>query len=599
MHKINLKTFIGLLCSSLIILLIMNISVALLQETDHVSKLDRNANHRYLVSTLSDQDLNLNNQVFEFENWVSSTTQNYPDLHSWGGIIAWIPFYAYVIILGLLGLTNFNCIVDQVDFAQALSAIICFVIVFINLTKIQKTIGIKKNTGLLLGIFFISTPGWWYILIEPSGSYLAYMALLSLILFYLLSLKLENLMPYNWFLLGMLSYILVAIKNFGYFLFIGIFVYVLYLKIKKLITSKNYIFYITGSIIVGFLEILNSKIKYGNVVTIFSFLKDNFFEVAYKKLIIYDSMFGTSGIIYRFPIYLLSFYGLASLNYKIFFVKNSVGYKKYLLLALSLALIGNYFLSINYWYPEKNFLGAGIFESQILWALGLVYFFSENRWPTFKIIFVSCSLAWSLVFMMTYYVDRNIYDTQINLDYFKVIFNIISIDIELIINNYKESFKFSFFWFPAIFFILFFIYQANIDDRKWKIFNTKLAVYIGSSFLLISALNIYRHFQPQEQITRLQEKVITTDSLYLFSYKDYMSFLEANYILATKSNKKERLLVLREKINNYNEVILSHFKKAPELLTTDDPMPIGSILKNKAKYAVINHQKKICKSYSD
>lgn len=594
-----MKTFIGLLCSSLIILLIMNISVALLQETDHVGKLDRNANHRYLVSALSDQDLNLNNQVFKFENWVSSTTQNYPDLHSWGGIIAWIPFYAYVIILGFLGLTNFNCIVDQVDFAQALAAIVCFVIVFINIIKIQKITGIKKNTGLLLGIFFISTPGWWYILIEPSGSYLAYLAVLSLILFYLLSLELENLKPYNWFLLGMLSYILVAIKNFGYFVFIGIFIYVLYLKVKKFITSKDYIFYITGSIIVGGLEILNSKIKYGNVITIYSYIKDNFFEVAYKRFIIYDSLFGSSGIIYRFPIYLLSFFGLAALNYKIFFVKNSVGYKKYLLLALSLALIGNYFLSINYWYPEKNFLGAGIFEGQILLALGLVYFFSENRWPAFKTIFVSCSLAWSLVFMMTYYVDRNIYDAQINLDYFKVIFNIISIDIELIINNYKESFKFSFFWLPAILFVLFFIYQAIIDDRKWKIFNTKLSVYIGSSFLLISALNIYRHFQPQAQMIRLQESIVTTDSIKLFSYKDYMSFLEANYISATKSNKKEQSLVLREKINSYNKAILSHFKKAPELLTSENPIPIGSILKNKTKYNAINQQKKFCAIYSE
>lgn len=599
MHKINMKTFIGLLCSSLIVLLIMNISVALLQETDHVGKLDRNANHRYLVSTLTDQDLNLNNQVYKFENWVSSTTQSYPDLHSWGGVIAWIPFYAYVIILGFLGLTNFNCTVDQVDFAQALSAIVCFIIVFINIIKIQKITGIQKNTGLLLGIFFISTPGWWYILIEPSGSYLAYLAVLSLTLFYLLSLELENLKPYNWFFIGMLSYILVAIKNFGYFVFIGIFIYVLYLKIKKLITRKDYFFYITGSIIVGALETLNSKIKYGNAITIFSFIKDNFFEVAYKKFIIYESLFGSGGAMYRFPIYLLSLFGLAALNYKIFFVKNSVGYKKYLLLALSLALIGNYFLSINYWYPEKDFLGAGIFESQILLALGLVYFFSENRWPTFKTIFASCSVAWSLVFMMTYYVDRNIYDAQINLNYFKVIFNIISRDIDLIINNYKESFVFSFFWFPVIFFVLFFLYEAIIDNRKWKIFNTKLAVYIGSTFLLISALNIYRYFQPQAQTTRLQKNIVTTDNIKQFSYIDYMSFLEANYMSATKSNKKERSSALREKINNYNKAVLSDFKKAPDLLTAEDPMPIGSILKNKDKYNVINQQKQFCAIYSE
>lgn len=572
----------------------MNISVALLQESNHVGKLNQNINHRYLVSLLSDGDLNLNNQALQSEKWLSSTTGSYPDLHSWGAIVAWIPFYAYVIVLGQLKLTNFNCVVDQVDFAQALAAIFFLTVLFINAFKIQKNFEKKNKLLLLLTLFFFSTPAWWYALIEPSGPLLIYLVVFSMILFYLFSLEKKQLKSTAWIIIGSLSYMLAAIQSSGYFSFFGIFLFVVFLKIKRLIVLKDFVFYVAGVTSVLTLEVLNIKIKFGQMVTPFNFINNKMFGAEQSKFMIYDSLFGPAGILYMFPGYIISIVGLALLNYEILAGKKTKSVENYLTIALTLSAVLNYFFSINYWFPERDFLGAGFFESQLILFIGFVYFFKKNMFRAYGKIFFLCSFVWSLLVMANYYLDRSVFGLQNIMDRLRLIFGTLQLDASAIFYNFRDTFVYSIFWLPVIFCIVFATHLFAADSKNWKIFIKFSSICIIFSFILISLLNVFQNFTAHTVPAELQDKQIISEDIELFSYIQYMSFLQRKQELAIQSNNKERALAIKYKIIVFNQFILANFKKIPSFFNLESALQGGSLFKNSFDSKIINRQKHLC-----
>lgn len=589
-----MKNFIRALSVSIVVLFLMNISVALLQETDHVGKLNNNSNHRYLVSALLDYDLNLKNQILESEKWLFSKTGNYPDLHSWGGIIIWIPFYIYVIILGFLKLINFNCIVDQVDFAQALAAILCFSVLFINITKIQKILKPEtEGAKLLIMATFLATPTWWYVLVEPSGSVITYLAILSMILLYFIDSKTERIKSNSWLVLGALSGILIVIYNGGYFTFFAIFLYVIYLKIKKTIITKNLFFFTGGATVVLMLEAFNSNIKFGKWITITDFVNETYQRVP-RKLMLFESLFGSGGVIYMFPIYLLSIVGLYNLFYELFTYKKSKNYDVYLIPVFVIAGLLNYLVNIYYWTPEKNFLGAGLLESQLLLTLGFVAHFNKKRSLIYKIIILVCSSAWSLVMLANYYVDRNAPMVAINPVRIKFIYGTIINDFSQISYHYKNTFIYSLFWLPVILLGAMLFYNFIINPKKWNTFIKAMSIFIIFFFVLISLSNVYQHSRPNRFFLPSQKEAVVSEDLKLFSYASYIDFLYKEYLSAVNLRKDELASNLNYKITEYNESVLTDLKVIPSFFNPEAARQGRSLFGESRENEVINLKRNLC-----
>ena len=575
----NLKAYAGIFIASLLVLLLMNISVGLLQKTDRVGKLNRNANHRYLVSVIHDQDLNLNNQTASPDNWLSSKTGNYPDLHSWGGVVAWVPFYAYVAVLANARLTNFNCIVDQVDFAQALAAIFCFILVLVNIYKIQKLINENSNSSLWLALFFLGTPAFWYVLIEPSGSIIFYLAVLSSIVFLIFNLILKKYKQHIWFIVGALSFILATINNRGYFVLIAMALFITLLKLKKLISSRDCFYYFAGIALVLGLEALNLRLKLGQVFTIFNFIGNDIYKIVPRKFMIFDSLFSTKGVVLMFPTYLAGILGLLIFCYEGWITKKIKTIESRLVFSTFLSAVISYFVSLYYWFHERDFIGAGFLEKQLIFAIGLGYLLKRIKKKIYIYIFLLASSAWSLFILAGYYVDRDLSIPRINADNLIRLYGVVIPDLTAIApHNNMNTFLHSIYWLPVIFFILFGLYKVVFNEAKWKPLIGRVSIYVILCFVCISLLNIYINFQAQPGLLNQKKEVVISADLKVFSYNDFVGFLQKDYMAAIKDRRTALAKEITYKKTQHMQEVLADIKEMP------------AVTDNK----IINRQKYLC-----
>lgn len=605
MFRINIKTLLAVFGISILIWFLLNIVVIHCYLSGHMGRVSESANHQYSLSVLFDGDLDLNNQILKSESRKPSDENakfiDYsPNLKSWGGTIVWIPYYLYIVILDYLKLDKTNCGVTQADFAQALAAMIGFIVLLVNIYRIQETFALKKKTFLLSAAFLISTPSLWYVLIDPSESIITYLAVLSTVLLLLFDPATKNNNLYHWFLIGALSCLLVTIQNFGYFVFLGILSYVIVLKIKKLVEARECAFYFSGAALVLLFEILNSTLKFGAWITPLEYIKNDIFSLASRKFMIFDSLLGPSGILYMYPVYAMSLVGLLLLNYEIIFVKEVRRKTDYLLISLSVVAAINYLLSTNYWHPERDFLAAGFFESQLILLVGFLFLFKENKYRGYKIFFLVASFAWSLIITTERYANISSFGlrhTTPNKELFNLFFGSIKHIAWRFIGYYNFAFdiSYSIFWLLLVFLVLYILMLFMSDMQKWKKLIRYFAAYMLAAFIFISLLNIYQRFIQIKGGLGFENQDFSENNIGIISYAPYVAFLQKRHESAIKRNKNLVAELEKNKIISYNKFILENIKTVPPYFQTENNLDGKSLLRQRENLVeIINTKSKHC-----
>lgn len=140
---------------------------------------EKNVYDYYAESVVYDGDLNIFNQIPAKEQWQTTITGNYPDVHSNGIVSLWVPFFLVKKIL-------FDKDDKYIFLFRSISTIFYGVLgcVFI-LTWLNKIFDIK-NYSRDIFLFFIGTSFFWYLLFQSGNADISsfFIACLELIFFH-------------------------------------------------------------------------------------------------------------------------------------------------------------------------------------------------------------------------------------------------------------------------------------------------------------------------------------------------------------------------------------------------------------------------------
>ncbi len=217
---------------------------------------------QYTASVVEDGDLNLINQFYRDGKYISKT-YNLPDPHYYGGVILWVPFYAYAKIIYSLS-SKFNFTIDEVNrltrCAMSFSTIVFgFLVIFFTYRFLRIFFSNIIAVCSLLAILF-GTPFFYYMLYKPgNGNIIS--CLFSILLIWFSSCMI-NMKKAHWFLYGAFFSICVTVKMDLWFPMLFIFPLFSYLCVLKKINWKNGIYFLFGfGAIVG-LRLINAYLKY-------------------------------------------------------------------------------------------------------------------------------------------------------------------------------------------------------------------------------------------------------------------------------------------------------------------------------------------------
>ena len=283
----------------------------------------------YTASVIEDGDLNAVNHLDETYSYYLpsgkigvSKTYNLPDFHNHGGVIFWMPFYAYAKSiyyiakkLALIGITTY----DFKKVAQCIMSFSTIVFAFFAtlLTYMLTRVFFSHKTALVstLAIFF-GTPFFYYTITEVgNGNMVA--CLFAIFLIWFGSYTINSMKGFHWFLYGIFFSIAVAVKLDLWFQIVfiaGLFIVFLLRKQTKI---KNGLYFILGLMPGLMLKHINDYIKYGTFhigeASLFNFKDSYLFEQLFSS---YHGFFYTSPIFYLCTLGLLIVIKNLSKNFK-------------------------------------------------------------------------------------------------------------------------------------------------------------------------------------------------------------------------------------------------------------------------------------------
>jgi len=264
----------------------------------------------YISSVAEDGDLNAADDIGQrYPYYLDSGkigvsgTYNLPDFHNHGGVVLWVPFYAYakfmyqaaskfkVSSLSSGGLSRI------IRCALSFSTVIfgfCAVILTYFLCRVFFN---KSNSLLSIAAITLGTPYLYFMLAEPGNANI--LASLLSVVSILFCCYLVNGRKSDWFLYGLFFSICIAVKLDLWFqlIFIGLFFSVLILL--KQVPPRNILYFILGILPGAALIFINNYIKYGTFhigeLGVLNLRESYFFEQLFSS---YRGIFYTSPILY-------------------------------------------------------------------------------------------------------------------------------------------------------------------------------------------------------------------------------------------------------------------------------------------------------------
>ncbi|MBU0468345.1 MAG: glycosyltransferase family 39 protein [Candidatus Omnitrophica bacterium] len=280
--------------------------------------------YAYTESIVEDGDLNVINNInfnheYYFPEDIKSVTKtyNFPDFHGHGGVILWIPFYAYGKFLSLLpiqeGFSN-NLVIRQKQFIQCLMSFSTILFGFLVLVLTYLLCRVYFSSAIALFstlIVCFGTPYFYFMLIEVGNAQIL-ASLFSVISIWAVSFMIGK-SKKNWFVYGLFFGMCLVVKaDLWAQIFFLIFLFAFLIKIRE-INWTHCACFLAGVFPIGILKIINDYIKYGEFhigeIGILNLKMSYLFEMLFSS---YRGYFYTSPVFYLcfagFIIVLVQFY---------------------------------------------------------------------------------------------------------------------------------------------------------------------------------------------------------------------------------------------------------------------------------------------------
>ncbi len=270
----------------------------------------------YTASIVDDGDMNVINQLlskYEQFNFDLSATYNLPDFHNHGGVVLWVPFYAYAKFIFVLankiklsslaayGLEKITK--SMLSFSTVLFGFLAFLLSYL----LCRTFFSGLISFLSTLVLFFGTPFFYYTLFETGNANII-ASLFSLLSIWFCSYAI-SMKRWHWFLYGMLFSISVAIRSDLWFQIIFIFLFLILLRLSKQAILSNVAYFLSGFFIILTLRAANAFIKYGTLHIEELFYVSSFLR--YKSTYNFDNLFNSfRGIFYTSPVLYICFFGL-------------------------------------------------------------------------------------------------------------------------------------------------------------------------------------------------------------------------------------------------------------------------------------------------
>ncbi len=246
----------------------------------------------YTASVAEDGDLNAVNQAYPKSAQLRvSKTYNLPDFHNHGGVILWVPFYAYgKAVYSLASRLNLKALAaygpEKLTRCALSLSTVFFGFLTLIFTYLLARAFFSKPISLwsTLAIFF-GTPFFYYTLFETGNANII-ASLFSVLSIWFLSYAISMKRP-HWFLYGLFFSICVTIKTDLWFQAIFILAFFISLLKMQKTTWANGGYFLAGLLPGMILKIINDYIKYG------TFHEGHFSLVNFKTFYFFEQLFSS------------------------------------------------------------------------------------------------------------------------------------------------------------------------------------------------------------------------------------------------------------------------------------------------------------------
>jgi len=264
----------------------------------------------YTASVVEDGDLNAINHLDDHYPYYFpsgkvgiSKTYNLPDFHNHGGVLLWVPFYAYAKFIyfvatkfHLTGLTTGG--LDRLTkCAMSFSTIVFGFFTVLFTYKLCRFFFSSKVVFWSIIAIFLGTPFFYFTLHEVGNAQMV-ACLFSILSIWFCSYAIR-MKKLHWFLYGLFFSICIVVKLDLWFQIFFIFLLFITLFSLKQITLEKGIYFAIGLLPMLMLKIINDYIKYGTFhigeAGLLNFKDCYFFEQLFSS---YHGFFYTSPIFY-------------------------------------------------------------------------------------------------------------------------------------------------------------------------------------------------------------------------------------------------------------------------------------------------------------
>ncbi len=530
------KIFLQAICVSVLFSLISMVPLSCQMVSNSVSQLTGDGYYASALSFVQDKDLNIANNLPAEAAWKLTRTRNIAGEPDAMGGLPWIPFHAYAqMILGPLDLQPDNCLVSNWQVAHILGNIFYLFAFFALLFWLLKNLGFTRDLKWIVVLSFCATPRVLFSTLQSTGNVLQVLVLLMLQICLMSEHASGRKEILKWFLIGAIGGLAFVFEKHIFYFTIAPILFVFF---REPINKKTFAW--VGLVFVGWLsvytiDLINYDLKHGNI-------KNPIFPIALFDLSRYfieepdamtRSLFGPNGIFYLFPIYAISFLGIAK------FIVDTVERAKRLnaneALIMSVAITGLASLFYNprlYFFKEQ--IGSGHFISQqTLLTMGLALFLTYIGDKQRKFLKpVLCVLsAWSFMWVVAY-INRDrtfgIIFQNYNWEFWRGHFSFIkyeTLDVFSRIYLPRLAFDVALLWFPFALMGAMIFHWIKMKNNSVRVI---LSLMLIVGFLGVTAVNrIYEKENTYESIKAgtFKNRVIAY-SYFLFAYDEYMSILE-------------------------------------------------------------------------
>lgn len=507
-RKEQFKKFFSLLLLWMIICAVVEFSVTMQIKNKRMPKSENNIYGLTTQSVVEDGDLNIINNAPKEMTWLVSSTKNHPDIHDWGSVTIWAPFYFYAKILTRLGLYPEDCHLDNYETAQVMATVFFAVIFIILAWFILKSFSLNRNFTAIIATSFFGTSFWWFAIMEPSANEVISSVIFELLILFFIS-SVKNNYPAKWYgILGALFALLISFKFESFIYPMIFFIYLFYEEDKFNEKMKKLFCFVLGFVIIFLIDKGTLWMRWGFIDLPQLFILKHQAQFISNRFAILKGLFGPSGLIFLSPVYLFSMIGIiqalaSSDNFGL--SKKEIA----ILRSIFGVFLIQFCLSFFHSFGGKDFVGRQFIFQQIIFILGLSLFFNNLKlsYISKKIYYLlfSAISVWSLFWLFLYYTDQSnfgFFYPLIDAQQIYFISEIWAMGLSSMSDFYlRELFNASVFWFPFYCGFIVWIYCVfNIEKKKYFSALKTTSITVLFLFFTVAALNLINNSSNVEKL---------------------------------------------------------------------------------------------------